>query len=143
MNNRGSVRSSSGNEGLDKKRNVTANGPYGYFFTPSLPGSTKKTTSLFDDIVNGVTDSLGIKTKSNIENITKETLIENDITVAVLLEDIGVRLSEFKNAGILNSLQDLVDIGFDPCDLTRDRLLFSCATLYQLFGNYDWWFSFS
>jgi hypothetical protein len=86
------------------------------------------------DLLARAADSLGLVSTRNIQQITKQLLRKNNITVRVLLEDLEVPLTELKAAGILNTFQDLVDLEFETRDLVRgDRTLFNSAKLRQLF----------
>lgn len=88
----------------------------------------------FSNLVDSVTDYCGVKTKSNVQRIDKTYLMQEGITIEMLIVECQVPISEMKFARILNTFQDLVDLGFIPQDLTRgDRTLLNCDTIANLY----------
>ena len=63
------------------------------------------------------------------------TLVENGLTVRALIDECGVEISSLYSAGIVRTLDDLRRLQFDPRDLIRNRRLFRCDTLVQLFKS--------
>jgi hypothetical protein len=98
--------------------------------TPSLSGGRGGGGGGFLDLL---TDKLGLKTKANIQRIDKTVLVKNGVTLGVLIEECGVAISNLRQANILNTFEDLLDLGFCAEDLTRNRLLFSCQSFKQVF----------
>lgn len=76
----------------------------------------------------------GVPSKDNIKYITKATLLHNDITVAILIRDCEVDITEMRKARILYDFADLIDLGFATTDLTIDEERFSVNKLVQLYG---------
>jgi len=115
----------------DTSTQLDENGHMNTFFvyrsTPTTKSPIEK--SIFDIIG----DSMGIKTDNNGKMINKEVLIENNITVEVLVGKIGVSITDFYVANILTTFDDLVEIGFKLTDLTLDRDYFSCDVLKTLY----------
>lgn len=75
---------------------------------------------------------------SNIQKIDIHFLVNNGITLEVLIDDIGIKISEMRAGGVLMNFKDLITIGFQPLDLVRDRKLFNCDMLGNLYNvNYE------
>ena len=88
--------------------------------------------------VDTTLDSLNIKTSGNIQEIDTYFLKANDITLAILIDEIQVKISDLYAGDVLRKFQDLVYIGFQPKDLVRNRELFNCDMLGNLFKtNYE------
>lgn len=64
-----------------------------------------------------------------------EFLRENGITLAVLIDEIGIKISDMYAGDVLRSFSDLLEIGFQPIDLVRDRKLFNCDMLGNLYNT--------
>jgi hypothetical protein len=79
------------------------------------------------------TGLVGLKPRCDVQTIDKETLMKYRVTICDLLESCQVRLSDMRQAGILTSFSDLMDLHFCVEDLTRRPLLFSCQSLVQVF----------
>jgi len=89
-------------------------------------------------LVDTVSDSLNITTSSNIQKIDIHFLVNHGITLEILIDDIGVKISEMYAGGVLMNFRDLITIGFQPLDLVRDRKLFNCDMLGNLYNvNYE------
>jgi hypothetical protein len=107
-------------------------------YVPSSRSNKSTTTSLMGSLFDRLTDSMGLKTMSNVKRITKEVLIENDVKLGNLIMDCDADITEFHRANILVTFQDLLDIGFEALDLVKNRELFNCQKLKLLFGaDYD------
>lgn len=117
--------------------------PSGHSETFFIPSNDKASSKGFGggggpgigDMFDSVTDYFGVKTKSNVQRIDKAMLMDEGITIAMLITECRVPLSEMKLAKILNTFRDLMDLGFVPEDLTRNRELFNCNSLVTLYGK--------
>lgn len=127
-------------------KNYSSYGPSGHSETFYIPSNDKSSGSggsrgvagigeALGDMVDSATDYFGVKTKSNVLRIDKTMLIDEGITIAMLIEDCRVPLSEMKLAKILDTFRDLLDLGFVPEDLTRNRELLNCSTLVIMYGG--------
>lgn len=114
------------------KTRITDDGHKSSFYVPDSK-SVPKNTSL--NIFDHISDSLGLKTTSNIQKIDKNILKKNDITIRVLIEELEIPISNLRQANILHTFDDLLELGFTPFDLTRNRELFNCGTLKTLFNT--------
>ncbi len=139
----------------EKKQQLASQKPVDYtqdraqFYVPdhvSSPNVSRNTTTTslgsksFGDIVSEGMDTLSdrvrFKTMNNVRRINKNVLLYNGLTVALLVGRCRVSITSLKQANIVNSFEDLVEIGFKPLDLLIDRALFSHTTLTQVFGTY-------
>ena len=112
------------------KPGIADNGHKNAFYIPEQKNSvTTTSTSIFDRI----SDSLGLKTTSNVAKIDLDTLVNNEMTLEILIEDCEIPISNLRQANIVSTFQDLMALGFTPMDLTRDRKLFNVGTLKTLF----------
>jgi hypothetical protein len=114
------------------KPGIADNGHKNAFYIPeqkTINSSGTTSTSLFDRI----SDSLGLKTTSNVAKIDLDTLVNNEMTLEILIEDCEIPISNLRQANIVSTFQDLLALGFTPMDLTRDRKLFNVGTLKTLF----------
>lgn len=120
------------------KASLAKDGHKNTFYIPESKRNTNKSTASSLNILDYVSDSLGLKTTSNIQKIDKSSLRKNGMTIEILIEDCEVSLSNLRLAGILNSFEDLLELDFRPMDLTRNRELFNCNSLKTLFNaNHD------
>jgi hypothetical protein len=115
-----------------KKTNLSigADGHKNSFYIPEATNKPTSSTTFFDRI----SDSLGLKTVSNVQKINMDVLKSNGVTLEVLIDECEVSITNLKQANILSTFQDLLELGFTPMDLTRNRLLFNCGTLKTLFN---------
>lgn len=77
--------------------------------------------------------TLKINTNQPNVEIDIEFLKQNGITLAVLIDEIGIKISDMYAGDILRSFSDLIEIGFQSRDLVRDRKLFNCDMLGNLY----------
>lgn len=108
-------------------------GTDGHAMSFYIPPVTKKEKASAD-LLDVWADRLKLTTKSNLLRIDKTLLIENGMTLRVLIDECRVKIKDLYFAGILTSFADLVQLGFTPEDLKRDRILFDCQTLRERFG---------
>lgn len=113
------------------KAGIADNGHKNAFYIPEQKSSVSSgtTTSFFDRI----SDSLGLKTTSNVAKIDLDTLVNNEMTLEILIEDCEIPISNLRQANIVTTFQDLLALGFTPMDLTRNRQLFNVGALKTLF----------
>jgi hypothetical protein len=97
-------------------------------FVPSMQRREKPASS---DVFDMLADRLKLTTKSNLLRVDKPLLIEHGLTVRILVEQCRVKISDLYFAGIVTTFQDLVQLGFTPEDLKRDRILFNCQMLKE------------
>lgn len=93
----------------------------------------KQGTSKDLDMIDRLTDSMGIPSKAKIKYITKEVLMRNHVTIQILINECKVGISDLKAGGIVDSFQDLIDLKFRMLDVVIDRTLFNVSHLYTLF----------
>jgi len=108
--------------------NLDENGHTSSFYIPPPPPSSKG-PSLLDRF----TELVRLKPRNDIQEIDKEVLVKYEVTVKNLIMDCQVRLSDMRQANILTTFSDLMDLQFCVEDLTRNPLLFSCQSLKQVF----------
>lgn len=114
------------------KAGIAENGHKNAFYIPeqkSIASSSTTTTSFFDRI----SDSLGLKTTSNVAKIDLDTLVNNEMTLEILIDDCEIPISNLRQANIVTTFQDLLALKFTPMDLVRNRQLFNAGTLKTLF----------
>jgi hypothetical protein len=116
------------------KTSLAQDGHKSTFYIPESKRNTNKGTASSLNLLDYVSDSLGLKTTSNIQKIDKSSLKKNGITIEILIEDCEVAISNLRLAGILTSFEDLMELDFKPMDLTRNRELFNCNSLKTLFN---------
>lgn len=115
------------------KQNLTKTGHKQDFYVHSSSSQQQQHGGL-KTLVDTVSDSLNITTSSNIQKIDIHFLVNNGITLEILIDDIGVKISEMYAGGVLMNFRDLITIGFQPLDLVRDRKLFNCDMLGNLYN---------
>ena len=99
----------------------------------------KKNGKLLKESSNNIDklmDLLSIKTESNIKNITKKILMDNQVTVRDLIKKCKVSMTDLKLADIITTFKDLKDLKFNPSDLVIDRTLFDVNKMDILFKTY-------
>ena len=79
-------------------------------------------------------DYVRMESESNIKHITKQVLINNNITIRDIIIHCGVSITDMKSAGIINTYDDLIELKFNLKDLVRNRKLFDVNKLVLLFG---------
>lgn len=68
-------------------------------------------------------------------SVTKRFLMESNVTIFDLVETCGISVVDLKSEGVLDTFQDLVDLGFKPSDLKVNPRLFNANQLQMLFSS--------
>lgn len=97
-----------------------------------LPG--KKTTNEQSFIEKSKTLINLYPRKDNIRFIDKWFLLKHKLTIAILLSECKVEISNLRIAGIVTTFDDLLELGFRLSDLVINRELFNVGHIVQLFG---------
>lgn len=116
----------------ESSQKISESGHSNTFYIPNNTKSRKD--EIFGPIIDTISDVLKIPTSRNIDGITKEFLMSNNVTIDNLINDCEVSIIELKVAGILNSFQDLKDLKFTPYDLVSNRKLFNCGVIGNVFN---------
>lgn len=125
--------------------NLTKSGHKQDFYVHSSPQMQQNGLDGMKQFVDSTLDSLNININLNLnKGIEKDTPIDieflkkHGITLGILISEIGVKMSDMYAGDVLRSFKDLVEIGFQSIDLVRDRELFNCDMLGNLYNaNYQ------
>jgi hypothetical protein len=87
------------------------------------------------DLIDKGHDGNYMASKGLIKFLNKEVLIANDMNICLLIDECNVSITDLRQGGVVESFEDLRDLGFVLTDLTRNRKLFNAdqfVTFFQL-----------
>lgn len=103
------------------------------YYVPTPKTEVNESSGPLDGMKLFFENTLKINTNQPNVEIDIEFLKQNGITLAVLIDEIGIKISDMYAGDILRSFSDLVEIGFQSKDLVRNRKLFNCDMLGNLY----------
>lgn len=129
-----------------KKQNITTNMDDSFFTTSLIQYNSIEDDSEYEEEEDDNNEvgliekskimlSLMSSNEKNIQSINKDFLLKHNLNIGTLITKCKTPICDLKKAGIVTSLDDLIELGFIFQDITLNRKLFNPGHMSQLFNT--------